>query len=179
MATPISREKVYVGDVGTEIRVDCKVNILSAIEAQMRVLKPNGGEASWHADILGVVGSFVIENAGLGYSVGDSLLVSQNGASDLLIYVDTVDVVGAVLTAHIEVNGVVYEPAMGLPTSGGTGTGCIINILSLASATILRYFILPGDLNESGIYTIQANVRLPNWSGLGESTYLEVYDKYH
>lgn len=39
----------------------------------------------------------------------------------------------------------------------------------------LRYVTMAGDLNEVGIYKLQAKVSLPNWSGLGKVATFQVY----
>lgn len=69
-----------------------------------------------------------------------------------------------------------YEVKTAVPTKGGSGSGFKLNITSLSTATTLKYFTMSGDLNEVGIYILQAKIRLPSWDGLGESANLEVYD---
>ena len=41
--------KVYVGDVGTQIILDCGQDISAATAISIEVKKPNGGTASWAA----------------------------------------------------------------------------------------------------------------------------------
>ena len=44
-------DKIYVGDVGTEIILDCGVDISSATVKNIQVKKPDGTLATWSADI--------------------------------------------------------------------------------------------------------------------------------
>jgi hypothetical protein len=46
-------DKVYVGDVGTEIIVDCGQAITGATGTTLEVEKPDGTEKSWTATIYG------------------------------------------------------------------------------------------------------------------------------
>jgi hypothetical protein len=175
--SPIFKQKIYVNDVGTEFRVDCKVDVISAIEKHIRVLKPSGAEASWASTLLGAVGSVTVNFGGTGYAVDDILTVVQVGASGCRVKVTSVNS-GVVTGLQVIDSGITYEPATGLSTTGGSGSGCLVNIFSLASATILKYVTMTGDLSEAGIYTLQASIRLPNWVGLGESAYFEVFDRF-
>lgn len=43
--------KYYVGDVGTDIIVDCGQDISAATGTKLLVLKPNGAEVEWTATI--------------------------------------------------------------------------------------------------------------------------------
>lgn len=40
---------IYVGDVGTEIEVDCGVDISGATSTKISVRKPDGSEVEWSA----------------------------------------------------------------------------------------------------------------------------------
>ena len=44
-------DKVYVGDVGTEIIVDCGQSIVGATATTLEILKPDGTTKSWTATI--------------------------------------------------------------------------------------------------------------------------------
>lgn len=44
-------DKVYIGDVGTVIDVDCGESIVTATGQVLKVRKPNGTEVSWSASI--------------------------------------------------------------------------------------------------------------------------------
>jgi hypothetical protein len=45
--------KVYVGDVGTEIVLDCGSSISAATSLEMRVRKPGGQVVTWQATLSG------------------------------------------------------------------------------------------------------------------------------
>ena len=44
-------DKVYMGDIGTIIDVDCGESLASATGQVLKVKKPNGTEVSWSASI--------------------------------------------------------------------------------------------------------------------------------
>jgi len=46
-------KKVYIGDVGTVIDVDCGESISGATSCALSVLKPNGARVEWSATIHG------------------------------------------------------------------------------------------------------------------------------
>ena len=45
--------KVYIGDTGTEIRLDCGRDISSAAQRSIEVRKPGGATVSWAASASG------------------------------------------------------------------------------------------------------------------------------
>lgn len=49
---------------------------------------------------------------------------------------------------------------------------------SIYDSTHLQYTVQDGDLDESGVYKIQAAVTLPSWKGLGETDTFTVYESY-
>lgn len=49
----MSNEKVYVGDTGTEIVLDCGINISTATVRQILVRRPDGTETTWNASADG------------------------------------------------------------------------------------------------------------------------------
>lgn len=72
-------------------------------------------------------GSFT---GGSGYTVGDILTI-QTGNADAEVQVATVDGSGKVLTADIILSGTGYDVGINNATTGGTGSGCYIDILSI------------------------------------------------
>ncbi len=90
--------KVYKGDVGTEIVLECDDDISSAVALEIHVQKPDGSMTSWPATLKGT--------------------------------------------------------------------------------TQLSRYTAVGDLDQSGVYRLQAGVTLPSWSGRGEVVALVVYDHY-
>lgn len=71
-------------------------------------------------------GSF---DGGLGYTVGDILTI-ETGNNDAEVEVLTVNGSGKVLTVQITSNGTGYSVGINNATSGGTGSGCYIDIIS-------------------------------------------------
>ena len=174
----VFRQMIYVGDVGTEFRVDCKVNVVGAIEQRIKLLRPDDTEASWASTLLGAVGTVTIAAQGTGYVVDEILTVVQTGASGCRLKVTTIGAGGVVTGLQVVDGGLTYETGTALATTGGSGAGLTVNITGLSSATILKYVTMTGDLNLSGIWTLQAYIRLSNWVGLGESASFEVYDRF-
>ena len=86
--------KVFVGDVGTVIILDTKVNITTATVRKILAEKPSGQSVEWTA--------------------------------------------------------------------------------SLEGTTAIKYTIQAGDLDQEGIWMIQAYVEMPGWQGRGDSVRLEV-----
>jgi hypothetical protein len=55
---------VFVGDVGTEIVLDCGISIVTATAMQIAVKKPDGRRVLWLANIDGVQGLKHVTQAG-------------------------------------------------------------------------------------------------------------------
>lgn len=91
-------DKVYVGDYGTVISVDCGEDISTATVTELKVQKPGGDTVTWTASIYGT--------------------------------------------------------------------------------DYLRYIIQDGDLDEAGVWKVQAAVTLPSWKGLGETDTFTVFEAY-
>lgn len=49
---------------------------------------------------------------------------------------------------------------------------------SIYGTNYLQYTIQDGDLDESGVYKVQAALTLPSWKGLGETDTFTVYEAY-
>jgi hypothetical protein len=65
---------------------------------------------------------------GAGYAAGDVLTIAQPGSSGTAtVKVETVNA-GKVETVSLQTNGTGYMTAIGVPTTGGSGTGCTLNI---------------------------------------------------
>lgn len=93
--------KVYVGDIGTVIILECGISLSPATALAIEVLKPDLTTIEWMA------------------------------------------------TKH----------------TGETDTS-------------LKYVTQEGDLDQSGTWELQAKVILPEWTGLGNTTKMKVYDKW-
>ena len=73
--------------------------------------------------------------AGTGYVVGDLLTVSTGGTLGR-VYVEQVAANGAVLAVSLYTCGSTYTTGAGKATTGGTGTGCTVNISSVGTIGI-------------------------------------------
>jgi len=80
----------------------------------------------------GQIASGTVAAGGTGYTAGDTLTVVQSGAVAGMIRVLTVSS-GAVATFAILRGGQGYSVASGLPTTGGTGSGCTITIATITA----------------------------------------------
>jgi hypothetical protein len=83
----------------------------------------------------GPIELYSVSNAGAGYSPADEVTVT-GGNSDAIIVIDTVSVLGAVLTSHIKTKGTGYVEATGVTTTGGGGTNFVIIIEQVASGKL-------------------------------------------
>lgn len=171
------KNKIYKDDVGTEIIVDCKTDVAPATIRQIWCRKANGTEVRWNASIIAGVSEVAIAAGGSGYAVDDALEIVQPGGSGAVLVVTKVGSGGEVQGVRIHSAGSGYLPAGGLVTTGGNGSGCLVNITNI-SGTLLRYVAGPGDFDQVGIYIIQSYVVMPSWRGLGESVAFEVFDKF-
>jgi hypothetical protein len=90
--------KIYIGDVGTEIILDCGVSLADASLLEIRAKKPSGAAVAWPA--------------------------------------------------------------------------------TLEAPNSLKHVILSGELDESGVWALQAYVVTPTWSGRGETVRMTVSGEY-
>ena len=67
---------------------------------------------------------------GSGYAVGDVLTITQPGSSwTATVTVNSVTASGGVAGISLSQNGAMYSTATAVPTTGGKGTGCTLNIV--------------------------------------------------
>jgi hypothetical protein len=76
---------------------------------------------------------------GSGYAFGETPTITQGGASNGTVCVDTVDGGGAILTFHINTYGTAYSVADGLATTGGNGSGFKVNITAVGDSIVTSY----------------------------------------
>jgi Baseplate J-like protein len=69
-----------------------------------------------------------VDALGSGYAVGDVLTIAQSGSSDTATAKVTTVSAGGVSAVSLVLNGTGYSTATGVPTTGGSGTGCTLNI---------------------------------------------------
>ncbi len=97
----------------------------------------------------GIVKTVSLNTAGTGYAVND-VLTLVGGSSDCTVTVLTLGASNGVATVSIASNGTNYSVANGLSTTGGTGSGAKINVLSLFD---LSFF----TANDGYLYTSGGN----------------------
>ena len=86
--------------------------------------------------------------AGTGYTVGDLLTVSTGGTLGR-VYVEQVAANGAVQVVSLYTCGSTYTTGAGKATTGGTGTGCTVNISSVGTIGIFTTAYSAGiSINE-------------------------------
>ncbi len=86
--------------------------------------------SGWVSNNAGIVQTVSIANGGTSYTIGDVITVS-GGDDDLQLTVTSVGGSGDITGVTITFSGIAYTISSGNPTTGGTGTGCTINITSL------------------------------------------------
>lgn len=87
-------------------------------------------------DLTSIAAIAVGASGGTGYSVGDLLTVVEGGASAGIVKVDTVS--GGVVTGvEIVQDGTGYTVSNNNATTGGTGTGCQINITAIGETPLV------------------------------------------
>jgi hypothetical protein len=77
-------------------------------------------------------------NAGINYKVGDIITVTQSGASNGQLRVTSIGTGGVVtgLAIIVGAQGTSYTPANGLSTTGGSGTGLEVNVLTSGETAV-------------------------------------------
>jgi Baseplate J-like protein len=74
----------------------------------------------------------IVNATGKGFSVGDVLTIAQVGSSgDATVTVSAVTGAGGVNGLSLTQNGTNYSTAIAVPTTGGGGTGCTLNITGI------------------------------------------------
>jgi hypothetical protein len=99
-------------------------------------------DIAYSALTTGGLTGFSVANGGSGYQVGDVLTPVQAGGSGSKLVVGAA-FGGAVSSLSSTVIGNGYQLASNVPTTGGHGTGCVINILN----------VLGGGLTKTTNYT--------------------------
>jgi hypothetical protein len=69
-----------------------------------------------------------VDVPGAGYAVGDVLTIAQPGSSKTATVKVTAVTAGGVATVVLETNGTGYSTALDIPTTGGSGSGCTLNL---------------------------------------------------
>jgi hypothetical protein len=92
--------------------------------------------APWGLNRTDSLISVVVNNGGSGYKVGNVLDVT--GGSVGRVYVASIDTGGIVKTVAPAAPGFGYSPAINVATTGGTGTGCTVDILNVQTGCCLH-----------------------------------------
>ena len=85
---------------------------------------------------LTAIATFSIDVAGTGYVVGDLITVVQSMASNAVLKVTSIGGSGAVTGLQFVTQGTGYSDAVGLATTGGTGTGLTFTILTVGESCL-------------------------------------------
>ncbi|HUC30347.1 MAG TPA: LamG-like jellyroll fold domain-containing protein [Candidatus Acidoferrum sp.] len=93
------------------------------------------------------LGSVILNAGGSSYQAGDVVTVIQAGASGGTLVIGSVDGNGAVQSFTTGSIGTGYSAATGLSTSGGHGTGLVVNILNTTNAFLPEAITLGPDGN--------------------------------
>lgn len=108
----------------------------------------------------GPVASVEIGDPGSGYTILDVLTIDAGGVN-ATVGVANVGGGGEVLAVILLAKGSSYTVADDLPTTGGTGTLCTINVLSFDAGVVTFPLYLPGSDVLPDIATIATNELVP------------------
>jgi hypothetical protein len=90
---------------------------------------------------------------GTGYRIGDVLTVSTGGTGGA-VYVETISGAGVVETVSLRACGSTYTTGTGKATTGGTGSGCTVEITTIGVVglltTVANHNFVIGDQNTVG-----------------------------
>lgn len=115
--------------------------------------------------LFSCVGTAAADAAGSGYAVGNVLTIAQSGSSGTAsVNVTSVSASGGVTGVALMQSGSNYNTATGVPTTGGSGSGCTLNIVILLSA---ENVLITGGESITGITVVwatPATVPPPNWT---------------
>lgn len=109
--------------------------------------------SGWNPSTAGNIKGISINTAGGSYIVGDVLIVSTGGDGNGQITVATVNGSGGVTSATVTNNGTGYVTGSGYSTTGGIGSGCKINVVSLIDFTLW-------SANDGYLYNSGGNLNL-------------------
>jgi hypothetical protein len=105
--------------------------ILDGLDGYIYILRDN--TLTKLTNLNDVVDSVILISGGTGYTIGDTLTLAEpSGGVSATVLIDTVDVLGAVTGITLGTRGRGYTEG-DKTTTGGTGTGAVINVESLAS----------------------------------------------
>jgi uncharacterized phage protein gp47/JayE len=78
-----------------------------------------------------IIGTPSVAAPGTGYATGDLLTIAQSVSSGVAeVKVTSVTGTGGVTNVSLQQNGTNYETANGVATTGGSGTGCTLNVIA-------------------------------------------------
>lgn len=91
--------------------------------------------SGWNPSTSGNIKTVSVNAAGTGYAVGNVLTISTGGDGNGQVTVATIGGGGSVTAVTISNNGTGYVIGSGYSTTGGAGSGCTMNVLSIIDFT--------------------------------------------
>ncbi|HXZ39744.1 MAG TPA: putative baseplate assembly protein [Terriglobales bacterium] len=123
------------------------------------------------------VGAVAVYTAGTDYATGDVLTIAQSGSSGTAsVTVTSVSTSGGVTGVALSQNGSNYSTATGVATTGGSGSGCTLNIVILLSAE--NVLITGGEsiTGISAVWAMQATAPPANWTAAQQKYFTSLPD---
>ena len=127
-----------------------------------------------NASATGSVATLNLSASGTAYTAGDLLTIDIFG-KDATVVVNTVDATGTILTYTASSTGTGYEPTLSASTTGGTGTGAKVNVLTI-SGTQDNAQAQVGRIYGTGAQAWNATMRSSISTSLGVFSYSPTYD---
>lgn len=133
------REYSSLAQVGTDFGTETETyDQAAAVFSQNPSIQAGGGNlVIFPAFAASSLNAVAVAAGGSGYTVGDVLTITQSGASQGTVTVATVST-GVVTGVNVTTKGTGYSAASGLPTVGGSGSGCTITISSVTTETLAQ-----------------------------------------
>lgn len=131
--------------------------------------------SGWNPATAGNIKTVSVNAAGTGYSIGNVLTISTGGDGNGQVTVATVNGSGGVTSVTLSNNGTGYVTGSGYATTGGGGSGCTINVLSIIDFTL--WTANDGYIYNSGgnfIISTDTNAKVIKFSVGGIGTTNEV-----
>ncbi len=104
--------------------------------------------SGWNPATVGNIKTVSVNGQGTGYTLGDVLTITTGGDGNGQVTVLTIGGTGNVTSVALSNNGTGYVNGTGYTTTGGSGTGCTINVLSLIDFTL--WLANDGTIYNSG-----------------------------
>jgi hypothetical protein len=168
-----------IGSVNPQSKLTFGSTELFSIGMDRRVGTANGQTLSIAAGgaQTGIVSTFSISVAGTGYAIGDTIAVTETFGSYAILVVNSIGASGTATGFDIASGGDSFDTgSSGTSTISGSGSGCIINILTTVKATNAQggNLTLSGGISTgTGSSTISFLTASTGASGATDNTPLE------